>query len=94
MNIIVEESVAEQFKKELPFVHVLKSKLDREWKKKETDFFFKKKKKEEDTNTIDFAITLGGDGTLLHLSTLFPKAVPPVLSFSLGTLCFLMSYSK
>ncbi|KAG1137474.1 hypothetical protein G6F37_005872 [Rhizopus arrhizus] len=71
MNILVEKSVAEQFKKELPFVHVLKK---------------------EDIHTIDFAITLGGDGTLLHLSSLFPKAVPPVLSFSLGTLCFLMSY--
>ncbi|KAI8049327.1 ATP-NAD kinase-like domain-containing protein [Thamnidium elegans] len=44
------------------------------------------------TRTVDFAITLGGDGTMLHLSSLFPKASPPVISFSLGTLCFLMSY--
>lgn len=90
MNILVEKSVAEQFKKELPFVHVLKSKLDGEWKKEGLTCFLK----EEDIHSIDFAITLGGDGTLLHLSSLFPKAVPPVLSFSLGTLCFLMSYSK
>lgn len=73
MNIIVERSVAEQFTKELPFVHYLD--------------------KENYTDTVDFAITLGGDGTLLRLSSLFPKAVPPVLSFSLGTLCFLMSYN-
>ncbi|KAI9278026.1 ATP-NAD kinase-like domain-containing protein [Sporodiniella umbellata] len=48
---------------------------------------------EDYSETIDFAITLGGDGTLLRLSSLFPKAAPPVLSFSLGTLCFLKSYS-
>ncbi|CEG68987.1 hypothetical protein RMATCC62417_05140 [Rhizopus microsporus] len=72
MNIIVERYAAEQFRKELPFVHVIDQ--------------------NEYTRTVDFAITLGGDGTLLHLSSLFPKAVPPVVSFSLGTLCFLMSY--
>ncbi|KAI8976073.1 ATP-NAD kinase-like domain-containing protein [Pilobolus umbonatus] len=44
------------------------------------------------TRTVDFAITLGGDGTMLHLSSLFPKAAPPVISFSLGTLSFLMSF--
>ncbi|KAI9486059.1 MAG: ATP-NAD kinase-like domain-containing protein [Benjaminiella poitrasii] len=44
------------------------------------------------TRTVDFAITLGGDGTMLHLSSLFPKSAPPVVSFSLGTLCFLISY--
>ncbi|CAO3623308.1 unnamed protein product [Mucor hiemalis] len=75
MNIIVEPEVAEQFQKELPFVHVV-----------EQD------QKDDYTRTVDFAITLGGDGTMLHLSSLFPKAAPPVISFSLGTLCFLMSY--
>ncbi|KAI8385810.1 ATP-NAD kinase-like domain-containing protein [Blakeslea trispora] len=49
-------------------------------------------KAEEYTRTVDFAITLGGDGTMLHLASLFPKAAPPVISFSMGTLCFLMSY--
>jgi NADH kinase len=43
---------------------------------------------------VDFAISLGGDGTMLHLSSLFPKAVPPVICFSMGTLGFLMSFSK
>ncbi|KAI9496252.1 ATP-NAD kinase-like domain-containing protein [Zychaea mexicana] len=46
----------------------------------------------EYTRTVDFAITLGGDGTMLHLSSLFPKAVPPVVCFNLGTLGFLMSF--
>ncbi|KAI8065664.1 ATP-NAD kinase-like domain-containing protein [Gongronella butleri] len=41
---------------------------------------------------VDYAITLGGDGTMLHLSSLFPKAVPPVVCFSMGTLGFLMSF--
>lgn len=50
--------------------------------------------KGEYTRVIDFAITLGGDGTMLHVSSLFPKAAPPVLSFSLGTLGFLMPFGK
>ncbi|KAG0171071.1 NADH kinase pos5 [Apophysomyces sp. BC1015] len=48
--------------------------------------------KQEYTRTVDFAITLGGDGTILHLSSLFPKSAPPVLCFSMGTLGFLMSF--
>jgi NADH kinase len=31
---------------------------------------------------------------MLHVSSLFPKAAPPVLSFSLGTLGFLMPFGK
>jgi len=43
---------------------------------------------------IDFVITVGGDGTILHTSSLFPKDVPPILSFSKGgTLCFLVPHS-
>lgn len=42
---------------------------------------------------IDLAVTLGGDGTILHASSLFSAgAVPPVLSFSLGTLGFLLPF--
>mmetsp|Transcript_39675 Transcript_39675/g.64357 ORF Transcript_39675/g.64357 Transcript_39675/m.64357 type:complete len:332 (+) Transcript_39675:1428-2423(+) len=41
---------------------------------------------------VDFIVTLGGDGTLLHVSQLFQHEVPPVLSFSLGTLGFLMPF--
>lgn len=41
----------------------------------------------------DFVVTLGGDGSILHVSSLFDQsAVPPVLSFSLGTLGFLLPY--
>lgn len=40
---------------------------------------------------VDLTCTLGGDGTILHASSLFATArtVPPVLSFSMGTLGFL-----
>lgn len=44
---------------------------------------------------IDLVITLGGDGTILHASSLFKSgAVPPVLSFSMGTLGFLLPFRK
>ena len=40
---------------------------------------------------VDLAVTLGGDGTILHASSLFSSTslVPPILSFSMGTLGFL-----
>jgi len=44
--------------------------------------------------TVDAIITLGGDGTILHAASLFSSAfVPPILSFSLGTLGFLLPFS-
>ncbi|KAH8550914.1 ATP-NAD kinase-like domain-containing protein, partial [Umbelopsis sp. PMI_123] len=76
LNIIVEPEVAEHFQEKLPFVFVIPN----------------DQKKSEYTRVVDFAITLGGDGTMLHISSLFPKAAPPVLSFSLGTLGFLMPF--
>ncbi|KYQ91192.1 NAD+ kinase family protein [Tieghemostelium lacteum] len=51
---------------------------------------------EEDSHNlgkvVDFVITLGGDGTLLHVSSLFKEEVPPIISFHLGTLGFLMPF--
>ncbi|CAO1630226.1 unnamed protein product [Parajaminaea phylloscopi] len=42
---------------------------------------------------VDVVITLGGDGTILHASSLFDQSpVPPVLSFSMGTLGFLLPW--
>lgn len=42
-------------------------------------------------DTVDFVIALGGDGTLLRVSSLFDAgAVPPVLGVSMGSLGFLM----
>eukprot|EP00939_MAST-03C_sp_MAST-3C-sp1_P001509 g1509.t1 len=45
---------------------------------------------------VDFVLCLGGDGTLLHLSSLLTgngaNAVPPVVSFGLGSLGFLTPF--
>lgn len=42
---------------------------------------------------VDIVVTLGGDGTILHASSLFDHSpVPPVLSFSMGTLGFLLPW--
>ncbi|KAL1681877.1 ATP-NAD kinase-like domain-containing protein [Schizophyllum commune] len=47
----------------------------------------------QDSPKIDLVVTLGGDGTILHASSLFSTdAVPPVLSFSMGTLGFLLPF--
>ncbi|XP_077231880.1 putative NAD kinase 2, chloroplastic [Tasmannia lanceolata] len=42
---------------------------------------------------VDFVACLGGDGVILHASNLFRDAVPPVVSFNLGSLGFLTSHS-
>lgn len=44
-------------------------------------------------HVFDFVLTLGGDGTVLHTNWLFQYIVPPVLSFSLGSLGFLTRFS-
>ncbi|KAK2399456.1 NAD kinase 2, chloroplastic [Trifolium repens] len=42
---------------------------------------------------VDFVACLGGDGVILHASNLFRDAVPPIVSFNLGSLGFLTSHS-
>ncbi|XP_076895341.1 NAD kinase 2, chloroplastic-like [Bidens hawaiensis] len=41
---------------------------------------------------VDLIACLGGDGVILHASNLFRGAVPPVVSFNLGSLGFLTSH--
>ena len=41
---------------------------------------------------FDLVLTLGGDGTVLFTSWLFQRVVPPILSFSLGSLGFLTTF--
>lgn len=41
---------------------------------------------------FDLVLTLGGDGTVLYTSWLFQRVVPPILSFSLGSLGFLTGF--
>ncbi|KAJ7959176.1 NAD kinase 2 chloroplastic-like [Quillaja saponaria] len=43
--------------------------------------------------SVDFVACLGGDGVILHASNLFRGAVPPVVSFNLGSLGFLTSHT-
>lgn len=47
-------------------------------------------------DNLDLIITLGGDGTILHVASLFdtPGKVPPVLSFSMGSLGFLLPFRE
>jgi NAD+ kinase len=47
---------------------------------------------ENDLSKIDLIICLGGDGTLLHASSIFQRSCPPVLSFSMGSLGFLTPF--
>ncbi|KAK7410627.1 hypothetical protein VNO78_01568 [Psophocarpus tetragonolobus] len=42
---------------------------------------------------VDFVACLGGDGVIMHASNLFRGAVPPVVSFNLGSLGFLASHN-
>jgi NADH kinase len=43
---------------------------------------------------VDLVVTFGGDGTILHSASLFSRSsrVPPILSFSMGTLGFLSEW--
>ncbi|KAK9832689.1 hypothetical protein WJX81_000190 [Elliptochloris bilobata] len=45
---------------------------------------------------VDFCVTLGGDGTVLHLTSLFTQdePLPPVVSFAMGTLGFLTPFES
>lgn len=48
---------------------------------------------EEIVSRTDLLVTLGGDGTILRAVSMFSNvSVPPVLSFSLGTLGFLLPF--
>ncbi|KAF2005767.1 ATP-NAD kinase [Amniculicola lignicola CBS 123094] len=46
----------------------------------------------ESPEKFDLVLTLGGDGTVLYTSWLFQRIVPPILSFSLGSLGFLTNF--
>lgn len=80
-------------------VHVEKKALQDENLKENKHFQFinqnvKTFEEEKDnlTNRIDFVICLGGDGTLLYVSSLFQQSVPPVMAFHLGSLGFLIPF--
>jgi len=43
--------------------------------------------------SVDLVVCLGGDGTLIHVSSLFQSACPPVIAFHMGSLGFLTPFS-
>ena len=76
LNIVLESHVAKSIHHTLPFPIYTTGTID------STVLFAKK---------IDLVITMGGDGTILRAASLFSmqNTVPPILSFSMGTLGFL-----
>ena len=45
------------------------------------------------SRTVDLVVALGGDGTLMQVSSLFKGHVPPVVCFAMGNLGFLMQFA-
>ncbi|CAN8095267.1 unnamed protein product [Discula destructiva] len=76
INVVFESRIADRIHHELPFPVYSTSRSD-----PSTQF----------PNKIDLVTTLGGDGTILRAASLFSlqSSVPPILSFSMGTLGFL-----
>lgn len=76
INIVFENRIAARIHNHLPFPIYTPSRSD-----PATHF----------PNKIDLVTTLGGDGTILRAASLFSlhPTVPPILSFSMGTLGFL-----
>jgi len=89
--VIVEPGVADEVKEDLPFAFT--PPVDGTFH--EEDECVNVDIHGELHRTVDAIITLGGDGTILHAASLFSSTyVPPILSFSLGTLGFLLPFSK
>lgn len=57
-----------------------------------TEYDFMHEYHNSDALKIDFILSFGGDGTLLHISELFPKLCPPIMPFALGSLGFLTPF--
>ncbi|KAL0207045.1 hypothetical protein P9112_012756 [Eukaryota sp. TZLM1-RC] len=43
-------------------------------------------------NHIDFVVTVGGDGTVIHAAQYFPNRKPPLIAFNAGSLGFLTPF--
>lgn len=54
--------------------------------------FWTKRMVVQNPERFDLCITLGGDGTVLHVLNMFQTIVPPVISFALGLLGFLTNF--
>ncbi|GBF92618.1 ATP-NAD kinase [Raphidocelis subcapitata] len=54
---------------------------------------FEQAERERLGDLVDFVVCLGGDGVILHAGALFRRALPPVLSFHLGSMGFMTNHS-
>lgn len=54
--------------------------------------YWSKKLVRKKPETFDLVVTLGGDGTVLFVSTIFQGVVPPVVLYALGSLGFLTNF--
>ncbi|KAJ2723769.1 NADH kinase pos5 [Coemansia sp. Benny D115] len=77
INVVLEPCVYRAHRKELPFVVTVPE----------------SGAEDEYGRVVDFVVTLGGDGTFLHVSSLFSARVPPIIPFSMGTLGFLLPFN-
>ncbi|CAN3365033.1 NADH kinase Pos5p, mitochondrial [Diutina catenulata] len=78
VNVMVLHDVAQELRQKMPY---------------DDKLVIYEGSKEEIEAKADLIITLGGDGTILHAVNLFSSlSVPPVLSFSMGTLGFLLPF--
>lgn len=88
------------FQKYLPRAHllaapILKSRLPSNILNNCLNLHFLKEENEQELKDAQLIISCGGDGTLLHVSSIFQEGpCPPVLPFSLGSLGFLSSFGK
>ncbi|KAI5961623.1 POS5 [Candida pseudojiufengensis] len=85
IKVLVTEDVADELNNEKTTLNQI---LD-----KSIDHIIYTGKNKEIINKVDLMITLGGDGTILRGVSLFSNVkVPPVLSFAMGTLGFLLPF--
>lgn len=90
VNVIVNESVAEELIHEVTENSGTILQEFKEFSRKPVIFTGKE---EDIINKTDLIVTLGGDGTILRAVSVFlNEKVPPVLSFALGTLGFLLPF--
>ncbi len=80
INILIEPTVSDELKSDLLGQHFTLPQSDHS--------------RHQYDGKVDLVVTFGGDGTILHAASQFATAtrVPPILSFSMGTLGFLSEW--
>lgn len=86
--------IASWLKKEKNLRVIVEPSVHAELKLEDIETWVCKEQWAEYESLIDFVVTLGGDGTILWVSSLFEKSVPPVLSFAMGSLGFLAPFDS